>query len=272
MAMKFIPATNFRPSRVRAVRLVVIHDMEYPERSTSAEWCAGYFRGSRAPMASAHYYIDNDSVVQGVKEEHTAYAAPGVNADGIQLEHAGYARQTRAEWLDTYSLQMLKNESAPLVAQICARHKLPMRHLSNAELASGARGIIGHWQASQVYKLSDHHDPGPNFPWNDYIGWVVANGSAKGSPASAPASAPTDPRGPFPLAKGHWYGPDDGTWRSHSGFRVADRYAIKLIQNKVKVTPSGRYQSQTFNGVKVWQKANGLVADGLVGPKTWARM
>ena len=85
MAIQMIQATNYRRGRSRKVRLAVIHTMEVKETSGAAEWCAGYFRGSKAPMASAHYYVDADSTIQGVNEIDTAYAAPGANADGIQI-------------------------------------------------------------------------------------------------------------------------------------------------------------------------------------------
>lgn len=278
MAIQMIQATNYRSGRVRKVRLAIIHTMEYPERPTSAEWCAGYFRGSKAPKASAHYYVDADSTIQGVLERDTAFAAPGANADGIQIEHAGYAKQTATDWADAYSLAMLRDQSAPLMAGICARHGIPIRHLTDAQLRAGEAGLIGHVQASRVYKLSSHWDPGTSFPWDDYLTWVrnaAANRNAPASivrPAAAPTSGPTEPRGPFPLAAGHWYGVDDGTARSHSGKRAADRFAIGLIQNKVKVTNDGRFGPATARAVRDWQKTHGLVADALVGKTTWAAM
>ena len=277
MAIQMIQATNYRRGRSRRVRLAVIHSMEVKETSGAAEWCAGYFRGSKAPKASAHYYVDADSTIQGVLERDTAFAAPGANADGIQIEHAGYARQTAGDWADAYSLAMLRDQSAPLMAGICARHGIPIRHLTDAQLRAGQAGLIGHVQASRVYKLSSHWDPGTSFPWDDYLTWVRNAAADRAAPASivkpaAPAGPPTEPRGPFPLAAGHWYGVDDGGPRSHSGKRVADRFAIGLIQNKVKVTNDGRFGPATARAVRDWQKTHGLVADALVGKTTWAAM
>ena len=278
MAIQMIQATNYRRGRSRKVRLAVIHTMEVKETSGAAEWCAGYFRGSKAPKASAHYYVDADSTIQGVLERDTAFAAPGANADGIQIEHAGYAKQNAADWGDAYSLAMLRDQSAPLMAGICARHGIPIRHLTDAQLRAGQAGLIGHVQASRVYKLSSHWDPGTSFPWDEYLTWVrnaAADRAAPASivkPAAAPTTVPTEPRGPFPLAPGHWYGVDDGGPRSHSGKRVADRFAIGLIQNKVKVTNDGRFGPATARAVRDWQKAHGLVADALVGKTTWAAM
>lgn len=42
-------------------------------------------------------------------------------------------------------------------------------------------------------------------------------------------------------------------------------------QNVVKVTPDGLFGSGTEGATKGWQRARGLDADGVVGPKTWSR-
>lgn len=44
------------------------------------------------------------------------------------------------------------------------------------------------------------------------------------------------------------------------------------IQNKVGAKPDGWFGPATERRVKAWQSANGLTADGIVGPKTWAKM
>jgi N-acetyl-anhydromuramyl-L-alanine amidase AmpD len=162
-----IQARDFKPwtQGRRPVRLIVMHDMEYPERITAAEDVARYFQHPDKP-SSAHICVDSDSIVQCVKDNDIAYAAPGANADGIQIELAGYGKQSRGEWLDPYGILLL-NLAANAVAQYCLKYDIPVRRLTNAQLADKSqRGIIGHVQASQVFKQSDHTDPGPNFPWD----------------------------------------------------------------------------------------------------------
>ena len=151
----------------RDIRVIVIHTMEYPERAGGAEWCAAYFAGG-AVKASAHYCVDADSIVQCVYDRDVAYAAPGVNHDGIQIEHAGYSGQGAGGWADEYSTRML-DLSARLTAHLAVKHGIPIRHLTDSELRSGAKGFIGHVQASRVYRKSDHGDPGPDFPWAAYM-------------------------------------------------------------------------------------------------------
>jgi N-acetyl-anhydromuramyl-L-alanine amidase AmpD len=173
-AWPFVQARHYTksvPGVRRKVRVLVIHDMEYDESLTAAEAVAKYF-ATTSTVASAHICVDADSIVQCVKDNDVAYAAPGCNSDGIQLELAGYARQTRAEWLDLYSTAML-TLAADATAQYCLKYDLPIVHLSDAQLAAGAKGIIGHYQASAVYKKSDHGDPGPNFPWDVFMALVT---------------------------------------------------------------------------------------------------
>lgn len=176
MTIPFVKARNY--TRVwlprRHIDIIVIHDMEYPERPTGAEWCAQYFAGKNAPKASAHYYVDNNSVVQGVWDRDVAWAAPGANHNGIQIEHAGFAAQSRAEWLDAYSRAELKR-SAALVADLCRKHKIPVRRLRAEDLRNGKRGITGHLDVNAAFHLSDHGDPGVSFPWTVYLDWVKAS-------------------------------------------------------------------------------------------------
>jgi len=63
-------------------------------------------------------------------------------------------------------------QAADVVAQYCLKYDIPPQHLTNADLRAGRKGIIGHYQASEVYKKSTHTDPGPGFPWRFFIGSV----------------------------------------------------------------------------------------------------
>jgi N-acetyl-anhydromuramyl-L-alanine amidase AmpD len=165
----FIPAKWFTAvdhKTPRRVRLVVIHDMEFPEQPNAAEVIARDFATRSANnKASAHVCIDNDSIIQCVHDRDVAYAAPGANTDGIHLELAGFGKQTREQWLDTYGQALLGN-AANVTAQYCLKYGIPVQRLTNEQLAQGMRGIVGHVQVSQVYHKSDHTDPGPNFPWD----------------------------------------------------------------------------------------------------------
>jgi hypothetical protein len=172
----FVAAKNFTPTNRTTIDVIVIHDMEYPERPNSAEWCADFFAGKgglSAPMASAHYCVDSNSAVQCVRDEDIAWHAPGANHNGIGIEHAGYAAQSRSEWLDAYSLAEIRL-SSQLVRRLCARWDIPMERLNARDLQDQRRGICGHNDVTLAFPGPGrtHWDPGKAFPWDTYLDLV----------------------------------------------------------------------------------------------------
>lgn len=213
----YIPAHTDNYKKIygpRDIDLIVFHDMEAPESGETAEAVARYFQ--RAGLyASAHYNVDNNSVVRSVLDQDVAYHAPGANHNGIGVEHAGYARQTKAEWLDPYGQAMLLR-SAKLVDEICEEYKIPVRFVGVSQLQNGISGITTHAAVSAAFRKSTHTDPGFNFPMDYYIAliqkvrserlknskawpvpipkwfWEWAGWKLAGSPkGKRPASAPT---------------------------------------------------------------------------------
>jgi LysM repeat protein len=148
--------------------------MEIPEKPDTAEGCAHYFATTDRD-ASAHACIDADSTIECVRDGDTAFAAPGANADGYHIEHAGYAAQARKDWTDPYSAATLAR-SARHAARKARKFKIPARWLTDAQLADGvSKGFArGHVQVSRVFKRSTHTDPGPGFPYEDYLVMVRA--------------------------------------------------------------------------------------------------
>lgn len=211
--MNFIKARNFTPTIGRDVDLVVMHTMESPEGLDTAESVSRWAAGPTAPKASWHYAVDVNSVVQCVLEKDIAWAAPGANHDGIQIELAGRAGQNAAQWHDAYSKSQLAL-AALLVAEICKRHDIPAIKLSAFQVRAGHRGLCGHIDVTRAFpeRGGTHWDPGPNFPWDEFIGmvrealkpkplrnwpvpipawfWPWAEWQLKGKVGSRPASAP----------------------------------------------------------------------------------
>lgn len=170
-AWPFIKARDYTPvAAPRYVRLIVIHDMEYPERMMAARDVGKYFQKPDKP-SSAHIGVDSEEVIQYVRDNNVAYGCPGVNNDGIHVELAGFSYQARRNWMDPYGVKLL-TLAGDAVAQYCLKYALPAKQLTNAELLDSQKGIIGHNQASAVYRLSDHTDPGPKFPWDYFMATV----------------------------------------------------------------------------------------------------
>ena len=47
---------------------------------------------------------------------------------------------------------------------------------------------------------------------------------------------------------------------------------VKIVQQKCRVTPDGTFDAGTEATVREFQRKQGLVPDGIVGPKTWAAL
>ena len=164
---EFIPAKNFYKGRNMPVQLIVIHTMEAPEKGETAEAVANYFKNSGV-RASAHYCIDSNSVVQCVYDNDTAWHCKNANANGLGLEHAGYAKQDEIEWNDEYSKAMLDN-SAQIAAYLCNKFNIPVQHARFAgpdESKVLFKGFCGH---AEVPNHGSHWDPGEYFPWDNYF-------------------------------------------------------------------------------------------------------
>lgn len=188
LEVTFKQARYYQKGRAMKPIWVVIHTAETEEGPHIAESMGDY--AATMPdgrQVSWHYVCDNDSIVQNVREEDTAWAAGPGNAPGIHIELAGRASQNAAGWADAYSTALLER-AAELVALVAGRNNIPIVHPTNQEVLALTPGIVGHDQiswASQKAKASDmrqapwyrngkfgttdHTDPGPAFPWAGFL-------------------------------------------------------------------------------------------------------
>ena len=248
---------NYHRGRIAGIRVIVIHTGETGEGSTAAEGMGNWFADPRA-RASAHKGADPDSICTYVPDRFTAWAAPGANADGLQLELAGRAGQTSGQWDDAASRAILKN-GAKVVSEWAKAYGIPVRWLTDAELRDGrTKGLATHVQVSRVFKRSDHWDPGPNFPATRFLSLVrEASGETKPAPAT--------PK------------PSPGTQTGAAVLRVGSRGdRVRSLQRRLntwfpsysKLSEDGVYGPATERVVREFQRRSGLVADGVFGPAT----
>jgi hypothetical protein len=170
--LRFIQAAGYTKGRPDGPPLwIVVHDMEAPEDATRAENTALYFAsGSGGRNVSAHYCVDNTSVVQCVLLKDSAWTVgnrPGNNR-GINWEFSGFARQTREQWLDPFGLAMFA-QAAPIIRSDMARYGIPVRRCSVADLKAFRPGITSHNDLRLAFGGTTHTDPGPNFPWDVFL-------------------------------------------------------------------------------------------------------
>lgn len=169
----YVPAKYQIAGRKKQVRLIILHSTESLEVEGGARQIAHYFQNP--PRAgSSHLVCDDKEIIQCVKDGDTAAGAIGANQDGVHIEQIGTAAQTAALWADDYSKAVIAN-AANVAAQYCLKFDLPVKHLTNDELKAGEKGIVGHYQVSAVYPGSGHTDPGPAYPWDDFMAQAQAN-------------------------------------------------------------------------------------------------
>lgn len=171
----YLQARNFTRAGAepRAITLVVLHSAEAPEKPGKALDVARWVASEDAPEVSFHYVVDAGQIVQCVREQDVAWAAPGANRQGVHVELVGYARQSPEDWADTYSAAMLER-AAGLVAVLCARYGIPVQALDALDLVHGKSGITVHAAVSTAFKRSTHTDPGTSFPMDAFVERVAA--------------------------------------------------------------------------------------------------
>jgi N-acetyl-anhydromuramyl-L-alanine amidase AmpD len=183
--LKWVPPKSWRNANRTSVQLIVIHTTQGHERATSAEDGAAY-DARRTDGTSTHYFHDQNSTVQCVHTADIAHTARAEgNRRGIQHELCGRAEQTDAQWDDAASAGTLR-QAAKQAARDAKKWGIPVRHLTVAEVRAGYKGFCGHYDITRAFPQDggSHTDPGPDFPWSDFLTMVRAE------------LAPPPPKGP----------------------------------------------------------------------------
>ena len=255
--MTFIQSRNYSTGRDAPTRLIVVHTTENDCVPGMARDNANFFASGNAPQASTHYFVDPVEVIQTVSESDTAWAAPPLNGCAIHIEHTGHAAYTSAEWQQPNQMAMLQR-SAELVVSLSARHQIPAERISDADLVKILRGdynvpggIVSHVDINRVARAlglaeSDHTDPGPSWPWMNYLAMI------RGSfPSTTPLGEPD-----MPLT------PADQTMVRAA---VADALAaaIPVIATQAAVQVWTRYRMANNGGLVDLQTSVSLLLAGL---------
>ena len=151
----YTAAHNSGVRKPEDIRLVVLHSTE----GGTAESVARYFTTPQSG-GSAHLVVDDLDCYRCLRNIDIPWGAPGANTAGFHIEQCGYARWTKAEWLE-HDLTLRR---AAYKAALHANHfGIPLQWLSAAGLKRGLRGVTTHADCSQAFG-GDHTDPGPFWP------------------------------------------------------------------------------------------------------------
>lgn len=136
------------------------------------------------------------------------------------------------------------------------------------------------WGSLKYYEHSDWKNTACPGRYSGRIGALVKeinaehkrrkSGSAKPKPQPKPKPKPQ--RRPFPLPAGHWFGVESRDKRNHSGYWKSDREHIEALQRALGVKADGIYGPKTRSAVVALQKRNGLRVDGGAGAQVWTAL
>lgn len=149
------------PRQAHRVRHVVIHSTE----GGTARSVAAFF--ATTAQASTQLVVDDAECYRCVPDLVIPWGAPGVNSTGLHIEHCGFARWSRAEWL---AHRPTLERSAAKAAKWCWQYRIPRRWLTVDELQAGRAGLCTHADATRAFSgNSGHTDPGSGFPKDVYL-------------------------------------------------------------------------------------------------------
>lgn len=171
--LKWVPPRSWTNANRTKVQLIVIHTTEGSSHAQSAEDGAAY-DARRTDGTSAHYFVDSSSVVQCVRTNDQAHTARSSgNRRGIQYELCARASFSEARWKDAYSQAMLRR-AAKQAARDAKKWGIPVRHLTVDQVREGVKGFCSHWDITRAFPADrgTHTDPGPNFPWSQFLDMV----------------------------------------------------------------------------------------------------
>lgn len=246
MTATAFPPSHYRSGRLGDVDLAVIHTSEVVvSRFQLAKSMAN---GDRA--VSCHSIVDEQGRLDVLPFTDTAYAAPGANADGDQLEVIGLSSWSRTTWLRSHKGAI--EQAARWTADRCRARRLPVVLLGPAELRADKRGVTTHAAVSAAFHRSTHTDPGKGFPLDVMLARVKALLTARPTPQPTRAIPPY--RGLLTVG-------------SHGD-------AVTIWQRQMRrrgwtIGVDGAFGAESASVAAAFQADKGLHVDGKVGPDTW---
>ena len=237
---------NYNSRNGTPIDAVIIHH-------TASDNCSGTLSWFKNPSSqvSAHYVIDKDGTIyQMVGDEKRAWHAgagsiPGSPGDvnsrsiGIEIVNKG---DGKTPFTDAQYAAL-----SQLTAYLKQEYNIPQKN------------ILGHRDVSSAGKV----DPADNFDWNRLWSGIQAAEGTQPPSTGKPLEGMKVPAGN--LQKGS---------TNKADVELLQKALVKLgymTQAQMNTGP-GTFGPATETALKNFQKANGLVADGLYGPNTRNKM
>lgn len=167
--------------------IIVLHTTESPNATVAGSL---QFDGYRSTTVSAHYFIGEQGIGQGVSELARAFTQSRWNDVALGLEIIGAAAWSAAQWRTRPNT--LANLAA-LLADISTRRRIPLRWLTAAEVLAGERGVCDHITANAAAVLETPARKGQH----GYTHWDIGPGLRSIVPSLlTPLTTTTPPSSP----------------------------------------------------------------------------
>jgi len=249
-ALLWRPSPNFSSRSGTRVDLIVLHDCE-----GGYEGSIRWFEASRSKV-SAHYVVreDGDEATQMVDLADNAWHACALNRRSIGVEMSGFAsRGFEAPLLAT---------TARLFAYLCHHLQIPVRHAR----AGVGPGIASHCDLGAAG--GGHQDPSDDPIFMERFVGMVDDEHRKGH--FPDVWDPHNPQKRCLLSPDHHSTPlvipTTPAVHTISGLQQA----LKILGYRVAV--DGDYGPETRQAVISFQMHSGIVADGIAGAQTEAKL
>lgn len=205
----------------------------------------GGYRGAINHMAgengvAAHYVVRSSDghITQMVRENRISWHANGANDYSVGIEHEGWISEPG----QFYTAELYR-ESAKLVQHLCSSWDIPQDR----------DHIIAHSEAPGA----THTDPGPGWDW-DYFMKLVRGESVSAEP---PAQWTVAESGFATVAADRANPPQTAKTAQHL-----------LNQHGGDLKVDGVFGPTSATATEEFQRAEGLTADGVAGPETFAAL
>lgn len=161
------PSTRYKaahdsgPRKASVIHNVVIHCTESETAESAASWFANPESEGSTQLVLGEY-----AGFRTLPDLVIPWGAPPLNTNGIHIEQVGYSEWSKKDW-DAHdrTVQWCAFQSA--IA--CVLYDIPVRWVNVAELKQHYPGITAHYVVSEAFGLTNHIDPGPNYPYQYFM-------------------------------------------------------------------------------------------------------